>query len=371
MVLLLSLNCASSQERGAEVQKAENVQNGAEIFVQGGETKFEDPVAILKQSELPPEMRKMAASQLIQEDQAESANILFAVCQTDPSLFSEGVISYFGEKKYSQAIPLIQKTLAGAESQDLVYSCLFALTRMETNDTDEYVLNACAVKANTKPAYYRYQCLLSIHDTENKQLKKKAIPIFNKVMEAPKTKEDPKLQKLVADFLGANGARSSVASATPPNPVPQAPPVAAPKPKLPKTPPIISSSPSLSSGTSKQGTQTAFRSKNVRSALARGLGKEKASAFLETVDRNLKKYAAQRNDTTDFLIRSYQRYYRKNKLGPKEAKTLMQKGLDYSGSLKAIIKNIKREYKQAPLRSYSFSKIFRVPRSQAKLLLSL
>ena len=78
------------------------------------------------------------------------------------------------------------------------------------------------------------------------------------------------------------------------------------------------------------------------------------------IDERIKMYGGRtRDDVTDFLVRSYQRYYRKKKLSPEQARNLMQKGIAHPGSLEAIVKNMKREFPKAPIRYYSFSKIFR------------
>ena len=48
----------------------------------------------------------------------------------------------------------------------------------------------------------------------------------------------------------------------------------------------------------------------------------------------------------------------------------MQKGIAHPGSFEAIVKNMKREFPEAPIRYYTFSKVFSISRSQAKALLS-
>ena len=53
-----------------------------------------------------------------------------------------------------------------------------------------------------------------------------------------------------------------------------------------------------------------------------------------------------------------------------QAIELMQKGLAHPGSLAAIMRNMKREFPEEPIRYYSFSKIFGITRSQARLLFS-
>ena len=112
-------------------------------------------------------------------------------------------------------------------------------------------------------------------------------------------------------------------------------------------------------------------STNMRSALTKRLGPHKTNAILFIIDSRIKVYSMQtKSDVKDFLVRSYQRYYRKRKLSPKQAVKLMQKGIAHPGSLEAIVKNMKREFPEAPIRNYSFSKIFSISRSQAKALFS-
>ena len=372
LFLLLSLNCASTSAKQKD-PATNNKQNNSHGLVQAEEAKggFEDPVEMLKQTELELEIRQKAASQLIQEDQVGSAKILFEACQSDPALLSEEVISYFGEKKYLPAVPMLQKALEDSEEPDFIYSSFFALAQMETDQADEYILNTCIISIKTKPSYYSYQCLLALHDTENKPLKKKAKPIFKGLARDPKTKNNPKLQKLVTDFINASQKRvpSSTASSSP-----------APSYTAPATPPAASVSPSIApviprAQTSKRRPQTrpssASKGRGIRSALIQRLGSRKASVLLERIDRYLKRHAENKGDVTNFLVRSYQRHYRRKRLDSQEARRLMQKGSAYPGSLRAVVKNIKREYRKAPLRDYSLSKIFRIRRSQAKLLLSL
>ena len=58
-------------------------------------------------------------------------------------------------------------------------------------------------------------------------------------------------------------------------------------------------------------------STNMRSALTKRLGPHKTNALLFIIDSRIKVYGMQtRNDVTDFLVRSYQRYYRKEKAKP-------------------------------------------------------
>ena len=394
LLLLLSLAALSigSQQKYAETQKEDRVESGSLELAQQKEDslEFEDPISILSQEKLNTSVRQTAAKQAVRDDQVGAVEALFAACQSEPALLLEEVVSYFGEKMHLPAIPMIQKNLEKSTEIEFIASSLFALAKMRDDKTDKYILNACNVNADKKPASYRYRCLLVLHDTENKNLKKKAIPIFEKVEKDPETKKDTKLQKLVVDFLAASWESSAAtsssspvfpsgpsSSARPARPALKPKPKPIPTPSVVPVPPPISPAPSIplpspkrGKGSQKAGT-TPSSSKNIHSSLTKSLGSEKATLLLETLDRNLKKYAEQKSDTTEFLVRSYQRYYRKRKLDSAKAKLLMQKGIHYSGSLKAIVKNIKREYREAPVRSYSFSKIFRIPRSQAKLLLNL
>ena len=73
----------------------------------------------------------------------------------------------------------------------------------------------------------------------------------------------------------------------------------------------------------------------------------------------------------DFLVRAYQRYYRKDKLSRQEAIDLMRIGLAYRGSLKAILKNMKREFKERPMRHYVFGKLFNISRHEAKKIFAV
>ena len=92
--------------------------------------------------------------------------------------------------------------------------------------------------------------------------------------------------------------------------------------------------------------------------------------LLEKIDRSLKEHAEKGSEFRAFLVRSYQRQSPKKDLSFQESLALMRKGVYRSGSLKAILRNIKREFKKKPIESYSLSKLFGISRTNAKFLLS-
>ena len=88
--------------------------------------------------------------------------------------------------------------------------------------------------------------------------------------------------------------------------------------------------------------------------------------LLGKIDAALKKHSREDTDVRDFLVRAYLRYYHKDKLSVEDARQIMQLGLAYRGSLQAILKNMKREFDETPMRHYVFGKIFKITRHEAK-----
>ena len=109
---------------------------------------------------------------------------------------------------------------------------------------------------------------------------------------------------------------------------------------------------------------------SIHSILASRLGVTIAWELLEKIDRSLKEHAEKGSEFRSFLVRSYQRQRPKKDLSFQDAQALMRKGIYRPGSLKAILRNIKREFKKKPLESYSLSKLFGISRSNAKFILS-
>ena len=101
------------------------------------------------------------------------------------------------------------------------------------------------------------------------------------------------------------------------------------------------------------------------------LGNLEAGLLLSKIDEALKKHSKKKGDVLDFLVRAYQRYYRKDRLSRQEAIDLMRIGLAYRGSLKAILKNMKREFKERPMRHYVFGKLFNISRHEAKKIFAV
>ena len=101
------------------------------------------------------------------------------------------------------------------------------------------------------------------------------------------------------------------------------------------------------------------------------LGNLEAGRLLNKIDEALKKHSKKKGDVLDFLVRAYQRYYRKDRLSRQEAIDLMRIGLAYRGSLKAILKNMKREFKERPMRHYVFGKLFNISRHEAKKIFAV
>ena len=207
---------------------------------------------------------------------------------------------------------------------------------------------------------YNSKIYLWDNDTKEYRSSKKKLSLKAKPKAVPDSASN--LDTVKPEKPGGGLKAAPLASIPVPLPVPLlqvAPVIAKPKPiKKPK--PV-----------KKKTIQPPSNSFNIRSSLAKRLGPHKASALIAIIDRRVKKYSIQqRSDVTSFLVRSYQRYYRKGKLSPKQAIELMQKGLAHPGSLEAIVRNMKREFPEEPIRNYSFSKIFHITRSQARLLFS-
>ena len=374
LFLFFALSCSGGQKRAPKSEASAPIggpQSGV-ILVQEEEEYFDDPALILGQTEMDLSTRQTAARQMVQEDQAGSVEILFQACQTEARLLSKEVLAYFGEKKYIKAIPMIKKTVESSNDPEIIYTAFYALAQMETNETDSYILDSCKVRAEKKAPYYRYQCFLAAHDTDNKSLKRKGLPIFKEVQKDPKVQGDSKLQKLIADFLNANdkqGSSSLAKAKTPPPPKKPAPaPIARPKPALPSTAlkPVPPKS-RISSTKKKKRTRLPLGFKGLRSILAKRIGNKKASLLLDKIHESLQRHAERKSDIRDFLVRAYQRYSPKRNLSPEQAQKLIGIGVHYPGGLRAVVKNIKREYKETPLRSYVLSKIFKISRSHGKL----
>ena len=146
-------------------------------------------------------------------------------------------------------------------------------------------------------------------------------------------------------------------------PVPAPPPVSA-SPRV-SSPPIASVVPLLSAA------PKAVSRRRPKASAARKAGKKSAKmdAILQKADRSLKRHARKKSEIRDFLVRSYQRHYRKDALSDREVQSLMSIGLEHPGSLKAVLRNIKREYKGLHIQRYALAKIFRILRSEARVLL--
>ena len=349
-LLFFASACATSQNKNGKANSQE-----LHLDLARKEDNFNNPVEIFKNSDLDLSVRQKAARQMIQEDKPGSVNILFQVSKAAPKLLSKGIVSYFGEKKYLLAIPIIKKTLELSDNMEFIYSSFYALAQMERDEVDKYILHLCNAAVKRKNLDYQHQCLLAIHDTRNKTLKRKAIPVFKVLYRVPKMRASPKLRKLISDFLRANRLSASFSRKTP-------------TPGKFLVPKARSTS---SSGKKTKTPRVPASFSELRSVLAKRVGRRNASILLKKVDLSLKEHTKNKSDVRDFLVRSYRRHYGKKQVDPQKTLILIQKGLRYPGSLKAVVKNLKREYQQPPLRTYALSKIFKISRSQAELLLSL
>ena len=135
-----------------------------------------------------------------------------------------------------------------------------------------------------------------------------------------------------------------------------------------KPPQAVASAPALPKTTASQAKAKpiARKKRQAVSRVKRNLSKEDAAILLYKIDKALKEHSKEDTDVRDFLVRAYRRYYRKDKLSVEDARRIMGLGLAYRGSLKAIMRCMKRQYPEVHMRHYAFSKIFKITRHEAK-----
>ena len=106
-------------------------------------------------------------------------------------------------------------------------------------------------------------------------------------------------------------------------------------------------------------------------ALETRIGSQKAKYIISKINLNLKKYAYIKGPEYEFIKRSYKLYFKKIKFNNKNFQNYLNKGLNFSGSLTAILKNSFKEFSDEPHRAYNLANLFQISRSDAKLLLRL
>ena len=113
-------------------------------------------------------------------------------------------------------------------------------------------------------------------------------------------------------------------------------------------------------------TSAAYRS-TLMGHLQSNMGEREATALFRRINNALKHYSDSSNTASRrFVLRSYKKEFGGD---DQNSARLLGRGLYHPGSLHAILKNILREYKSAPMRRYALSELLSIPRWQALILL--
>ena len=302
---------------------------------------FSNPTAVFQDSSKDIYIRSEAGSQLIEEDKVGTKKILFDTCRKEPKLITNEVMNYWGEKRYIRSFGLLQKAIKDRNDPEFTYSGIFSLSFMEDNSIDQHILSYCMRSANQE----RYKCFLAISDAENKELRRKAVPLFKRIQKDA-AKEDKKLVTLASFFLNSMKSKKSAGGIKY---------VYKNKWKAAFKKPV------------KKPVKKSYYNK-IYSAFSRRLGPTGASGLIKKINKRLKNLAVANSAKSRFLIQSYKKFYKESYVY--DVRQKMKQGLRISGSLHAIVKNIIREYPSSSMRAYSLSVLLSISLSESKIVLS-
>lgn len=378
-ILLLFLGiqyqCSSSKKKNKAITASKN-KITLPSFAETDKPKiFSNPQTILKDPNQSIADRRSAAIQMVAEDTVGTAKHLLDACQSEAKIMSVEVINYFGEKYYHKAVGLLQELLKTNEDPQIIYASIFALLQMELPKINDYIINFC--ENSTGPT--RYPCLLAINDTENKDIKKIAIPIFKNIIVNPKL-ETNEIIALANNFVKENQEilrnmeRRTYENNTGVAKTEQIQQETFSKKKakniakkIPKTKKKFSQNRVVA----KKGSHRKY-SRRLWYALE-NTGLQNSRAILNKLDRSLKQHSKGNNIYTQFLIQAYQQRFRskKKKLNTARIRKLLGKGVRLNGSLSAIIQYTKKQYKSKRLQIYALSTALRITRKEARYVIRL
>ncbi len=106
-------------------------------------------------------------------------------------------------------------------------------------------------------------------------------------------------------------------------------------------------------------------------ALTERFGKVRAKKMIGKINQSLISYSYTVGPELNFLVRSYQKYFGKLKLSYEATRLLIKKGLKVQGSLKAILENNFREFRDDSHRAFNIASLFHITNSEARLLIRI
>ena len=379
LFLCYCANCSTTQVSKQEQPSALKIPLTLRVF--------NNPIRVLQNPKEEIKTRRMAAFQIIEENLIGAEAVLLEACQNEPKLVNLDIVNFFGEKFYYSAIPLLKKVLQDNKDPDFIYASTISLLQMQDAATNDYILHYCKSERSDK----RYSCLLAVYDflsvyeydTGKRSIKGNAVIIFDKILQNQKTEEN-KIVELAKNFFKtvklernliskiSKSNRKQLAAKEKWGTKNQVFPTykANAKKQLSKT---------SKAKTNKKATRRKLPSSKKRSYSAKLVtilekqtkSRKKASQIVTNIDQRLKYQSKLNDDISRFIIRAYQDYYKRENLNTNKVRALMQKGLKLSGSLPAVLRRIRQQYKEDPIRFYTLSVLFKISRLQAKLILSL
>ncbi|MCR9141181.1 MAG: hypothetical protein NXI24_02945 [bacterium] len=351
-------------------------------------------------------VRADIAQRLIKRDQDGSPEALLVACQNRPDLVSAEIIEYFGEKKYTPAIPLLQKQINEGK---FVSESVEALVDMEDPAATLYLLTLAADKSKPEALRVKMFQLVAKMSEEDEQLRAKTLPVYETILKNPEA-EPVAVVKLAIDGLRRWGdpektfallrdiyensenealrAQALIAMAQIRGVAPDViekeyatamvdmdAQMELMRRQQEKKAPV-----KIEKKTDPRPKRTVVRKKKgygsnyagrVKRQLDESFGPELSAEIRNTVNNALMTYAdySGSDPTARFFVRSYVKHYGGS---DDEQSARLDEGLSYPGSLSVIIKNVIAEYGSEELRIYAISRFFAgVKRWQAAILLDL
>ncbi len=327
--LLLFLHCASAPKpKPASKASSENKLLLDPMPV------FENPEAVFRKQDEDIQTRKMAASQMMEENKATTPSILLELCKKEPILLSAEILSYFGEENYVESIPFIQSSLESKPSPAIIYHGVFALLHMREEAANSFVLAYCPKRSGE----HLYQCLLAVYDTENKAFKMKAYSIFAAIFKK-KPPPQEKTRLLAKTYLEQYSKK---------------------KKKQKKKKKAVKK-------TAKRPSPRSYR-KYLSYQLRKQLGPVQRSTLLRELDQGIKLHIKLESSKGHFTRNAYETFYKK-KYDAKKMQSLIARGLSLPWSLHAFIAAVRSEYEGLALQSYSLAQLLSISQKHARILL--